>query len=77
MYMTPTLDSALLCSSLEGSDLGPRSDRLEELCHSQVELILCIDFHTHTTSQFSVVHFNYEMQLCHTQFKLFSACLEC
>ena len=32
LYMTPTLDAALLCSSRAGSDLGRTSDRFEELC---------------------------------------------
>ena len=34
-YMTPTLDGALLCSSMAGSDLGRKSDRFEELYKQQ------------------------------------------
>ena len=30
-YMTPTLEAALLCSSMAGSDLGPTSYRFVEL----------------------------------------------
>ena len=33
-YMTPTLDTAQLCSSRAGFDLGPMSDRFEELSTS-------------------------------------------
>ena len=34
--MTPTLDSALLCSSRAGTDLGRMSDRFEELNHNSI-----------------------------------------
>ena len=33
-YMTLALDTALLCSSRAGSDLGHKSDRFEELCQT-------------------------------------------
>ena len=39
LYMTPTLDSALLCSSRVGSDLGRKSDRFEELYYPFINLL--------------------------------------
>ena len=38
-YMTPTLDSALLCSSRVGANLGRMWDRFEELCQLVVDSV--------------------------------------
>ena len=46
-YRTPTLDTALLCSSRAGSDLGQRSDRFEELCQLGVVSQLTRPYNTH------------------------------
>ena len=35
-YMTPTLDSALLCSSREGADLGRASDGLRSFVNGTI-----------------------------------------
>ena len=45
--MTPTLDTALLCSSRTGSDLGHESGLVEELCqwvlkHTSVGVVVVV-----------------------------------
>ena len=43
-YMTPTLDSALLCSSKAGADLGRASDGLRSFRHFYLFIQLSVFF---------------------------------